>query len=316
MWTEGTQLRNKDGYYMWPPIAEGPEFALDAARYPAQSTIMKAVFGEPDVAHATWVSQEAQRLFALHSAGLMAHHAEVAPTETGYERVISEVDPATLISDAEYLRKFGWRMSGRAADRGTVTHKLLRYWHQDGPMALGDVPYWVDEVIGFGDGVMPYRCYVDETTGYCLSLASWLHETGFMPVATEIPGFRDGDSPYACTLDAIGGFPDDPSIYVLDVKTSAASSRHHALQLAAQVSCDWYGVPGTDEKLMRAEVFQREPIAASLLVQPDKATFRVCDVAPSAWDVVLMLYYGLMAQPMPFTTDKARVTRVSMAGAA
>ena len=176
-------------------------------------------------------------------------------------------------------------------------------------MNLADVPYWVDQVIGVGDGFAPYRCDVDETTGYCLSLAGWLHETGFTSVVTEIPGFRDGDTPYACTLDAIGGFPNDPAVYVLDVKTSAASNRFHALQLSAQATCDWYGVPGTAEKLMRADVFAAPPTLASLLVQPDKSTFRVCSGADEAWDNTLALYYGLFGAGMPFQTDKPRVTK-------
>jgi hypothetical protein len=316
MWSEGTQLRGDDGFYLWPPVADGPQFALDAKRYPSYSRIQKLVYGEPDIAHATWVAQEAQRLFALHTAGLPAHHAELVLSETGFERVIEEVDPATLIQDADYLRKFGWRMSGRAADRGTVVHKLIRHWHVEGPVHPSDIPYWVDDVIGFGDGVAPYRCDVDETTGYCLSLAHWLSETGFIPAATEIPGFRDGKMPYACTLDVVGGFPGDNRLYVVDVKTSAQSNRFHALQLTAQTTCDWYGVPGTANQLQHAEVFPSKPVAASLLVQPGKATFRVCTPQPAAWEQTLSLYYGLFTSEMPFSTDKARVTHVPIGGAA
>ena len=172
-----------------------------------------------------------------------------------------------------------------------------------------DVPYWVDQTIGAGDGVAPYLCDVDETTGYCLSLAHWLHETGFSFAATEIPGFRDGDKCYACTLDAIGGFPDDEHVYVLDVKTSAASNRFHALQLSAQSSCDWYGVPGTSEQLEHGQVFVKPPVLASLLVQPDKTTFRVCTPAVDAWDTTLDLYYGLFTKPMPFTTESGRTMK-------
>ena len=314
MWVKGTDLRDdKTGVYRWPPVADGPEFAEDAAQYTGCTTILKRVFGEPDIAHAVWVGQEARRLFGLHDAKLPALVSDVYLAEDGCTliREAYEKPAKDLILEPNYLEKHGFRMSGRAADRGTVVHEFLRYWCIEGALSPVDVPFWVEDRIAQGDGLLPYRCDPDETIGYTVALCHWLADTGFRILFTEIPGFHDGLG-YAATLDAGGVFPGGDCLWVVDAKTRGQSRREDALQLAAQVGTEWLGKPGTAERVRWADLAGGLPIkAASLLVTPEKVTFRECAPCWPSWLSVCEVA-NYMTAPMPFSTVKTAVSKTRM----
>lgn len=308
MWSKGTDLRDSRGVYRWAPIERAPEgliFERGAREYRSITGILDHVFGNPDIAHAAWVAQEAQRLFALHEAKLMDHCTTIERDEAGqFVRVFEDVPPADRLLDANWLRKHGFRMSERAADRGTVVHEMMRYWHLHGGIHPSDVADWVDATICEGDGIAPYRCDQDEATAYCLSLVHFLSESDIQIIASEVPGFSDARG-YACTLDCIAII--DGALWIVDAKTSKHSSRAHAYQLVAQSECDWYPAVGTTTQIARCDMFSGiEPRLGSLLIQPEKCTLRECTgiTLNPLFDL-----YNSLRDPMPFKTVRDATTR-------
>ena len=171
----------------------------------------------------------------------------------------------------------------------------------EGAMSPADVPYWVENCILEGEGDLPYKCDPDETIQYTLQLQKWLTMTGFRMLATEVPGFN-ARLGYAATLDAIGVFPGDTRVWLVDAKTSLQSSRQHALQLVAQRQVEFLGIPGTDKTTtFEGLVGGAEIHMGQLLVNTDRTCFRECN-APLEWWEQVMGMYRIMRSEMPFQT--------------
>lgn len=286
-WTRGTQLRSPDAKtYTWGESQE---------QFHGLTTIRDAVWGTHDVAHGTWVAQEAQRLFDLHERGMNAITTGYIRTAWGYERTLTEFPAAQLIKDDGYLTKHGFRMLGRAADRGSVTHELLYAYGQGECYAPADIKYWVDEKVAEGDGTQPYLCDLEETTAHCLSLNRWLLGTGFRPIIAECFG-ANRKLGYAFTLDAIGRFGDERCLWHIDAKSRGQIHVEDAFQLAAQWYAEFLGTPGTwNEINMRTLLNKKFARSGILLVTPEKTVLRPLNMSQlpelwKAWKAIVSLY--------------------------
>lgn len=311
-YTKGTDLRSADGtYYEWPHPMFGH---TNPRQYHGLTTVIRSFGADNDFAAATWTAQEAQR---LHTAALnkedVWRYAGSVWDGSRYENQYEQVPAAELLMDSEYLRKFQFSELGRCADRGTVVHELLHYYSNPDsfPLADADVPHWVQDVIGQGDGNKAYRCDEDETIGYCRSLNNWIHTVKPGIVMSEVAGFHD-ELGYACTMDAVLHIGDQ--LYLTDAKSRAATSLQDALQVMAQKNCTHLAVTGEDRRIDAAPILS-VAIPSVLLVTPEKCTLRTVTKQDEAWDLfkrilgtfMVMKEHGFPSTKGLFTTTKELV---------
>ncbi len=264
----GTDLR-KDNVYTFPLSPEG-EVTPESKTYPSLTSIIRLVGGGADFAAGTWTAQEAQRLFAAHNAGESVwKYAGAEWDGSRFERLYREMPAGELLTDAEHLRMFHVTELGRTADRGTVVHSLANYYSGETnyPLADEDIKHWVDDVVGYGDGTQPYRCDVDETTAYCISLNQWIREKGVRILRSEFAGISTTYG-YACTCDALCLIGDETQMSLVDFKTRASTSRADVWQLAAQSKVDLI-VSNWDTAGNGRELFSVVKYVRSVLVTPE-----------------------------------------------
>ena len=126
-WAKGTDLRNEDGMYQWPPShllqpGEVQEF------FPSVTTIL-AIDGKG--------MYEAEKRFAAdYTASLAeaARNGETVPVwdfdkETGIGQTVYK-QPFDVLTDKDWMSKAGAREMTRRANRGTIVHDALEEWCQ------------------------------------------------------------------------------------------------------------------------------------------------------------------------------------------
>ncbi len=236
--------------------------------YPGVTTILG---GDPPAwAWSTWVADEAKRLHALAIAGVKDLKWEAVWTESGLEWCSSEVDPADLLQ-GDWLKDHGQRMQSRAADRGTVVEMLLEDWKTLGYIGEDDIEHWVNNKLCEykADGTT-YRCHVSEVLPYAVQLRRFLEENAVEIKATSILVCHE-DLKYATVIDLWAMI--DGELWSLNLKTSAATTRKHAEQIAAEVNATHFIPQGSQEALPLAPV-RRGMTPGVLLVTQDSATLR------------------------------------------
>lgn len=224
----------------------------------------------PAYAWASWISQEAQRLFALHNAGIPDKKWEAVWNGTGLEWASEDVDPAELIK-SDHLTHHGTRMQGRAADRGNVTELLLADWQELGYISAEDLEHWLNGKLSeYKPNDQPWRCHFDEVWPYAFQLRNFLEEKAVEIKATSVLVIHP-EVGYATVVDLWAVI--DGELYSLNLKTSNAARRDHAEQIAAEYYASHYIPIGTQEAL-ELEGIRKSMIPGVLLVTETSAVCR------------------------------------------
>jgi len=229
-------------------VFEGGErlYALSTGmKYPGVTSI---IGGEPPAfAWATWISQEASRLAALHVAGLKELQWSPVAAGDGLDYASKEVDPIELLLSGEHLRGHGQRMQSRCADRGTLTEELLKDWQDLGYITRSDVTNWLNNKLHeYKPCGNAWRCSFDDVYPYVMQLREWLDGNDVEIKALGVLVFNKSLE-YATVIDMIAVICGE--LYLVNLKTSSEVVRHHGVQLMSERMAEFYVPTGSIEAL-------------------------------------------------------------------
>ncbi len=294
-WKVGTDFRSEDGKV----------YTLGEQQFSGLTTILDACLGNDSLqfAHADWIEAEVHTLMALHAGKQQAKRTRLLPvSDDRNEWIIEECDPMELIHEKGYLKFQHLRMQSRAADRGTVVHKVLSQWRQDRVYISLNLADWVAETIYNGEGKTPYRCDYEETLSFCRSLVHWLETNKVEVLRSEFPCFSR-EFGFACTCDALISV--DGEIWLIDAKTRSKvqPTRRDALQLVGQATTEFTLAEGSLEEKTLSDLWPIVRIG-SLQVAPDRVVLRELakdERLSKAWAGCLLIWNNLVKAPLPFT---------------
>ncbi len=256
----------------------------------------------PAYAWATWISQEAARLFALHNAGMDDVKFESVWNGEHLDWVASPVSPGERLVDG-YLEGHGTRMSQRAADRGTVTELLLADWAKLGYVAEDDLGEWLKhKLYDYRPDGKAWQCHFDEVYPYAFQLRAFLESHNVEIKATSVLVLHD-KLKYATVVDLWAVI--DGTLYSLNLKTSSATRRDHAEQVAAEFYATHY-VPTGATEAQPYDKIRKAMVPGILLVTQEGASLRKLE-DPSYWFESFKAAHARWERnlaPMPFTTVK------------
>lgn len=257
----GTDLRNEKGLYREP---DGDHYI-----YPSVTTVMDDQGSVPPIAHTTWVQQEVHRLVGLAKSKQKVQLPKSSQVGGRWNVEYEERCPKELLEDPEYLKFHGLRMQARAADRGTLVHRLMEHVTNEGFIGLGDLPYWLDDEFARGNGRFGYRCEPEDVYPYCMNLINWLARTEFKGLIAEFAVFNRQYG-YAGTRDVAGLL--NGELWIINLKTRDRSKKEDAIAEAAYDKCAWVATP-KDGMVARRKLFPKWR-TGMLLIGKEKAVLR------------------------------------------
>jgi hypothetical protein len=287
-WTKGTEIRNADGIYQWPPpmmVRDGEEVRT----YPSVTTVLghtdsqgftraKEWFAADEVANTAGellmaisaISGEAQAIIRGETDKKFTSKTEVAEfVGVAFARIFegaqlaawdvatsSMVDrpAASLLTDKKWLSGGGSRGMTRAANRGQVTHDAMEEWvyatvDSHAERLESRQPDLIDWVHST-IASHDYALRAEDCLPYVVAMLRWLEENIETPYMAEAPLFNNAFG-YAGTGDMMSTLKGREGLWFLDGKTSSTMTPRigHWAQLAAYKHAEFYGIRNTRELL-------------------------------------------------------------------
>jgi len=278
-WSKGTDLRNEDGFYCWPPkitLPAGvePEYFVSvttvlnmmaadfrfaehyfAAEYVAEvgQTLVDAIFdalrtatdglgGAARIGSKLEASQYVRDIFDSSLNG-----AKVGCWDKDAGQMIQRLAVEVLL-DRKWMAGAGPRGMTRRANRGQVTHDAVEEWAYE--FALGGSPLSADDP-GLMDwcasrvSANNYAVRPEDCIDYVEAALRWLDANVEQVYLAEAPVFNRTYN-YAGTCDLMATLRGHEGVWLLDFKTSSNFTPRaaHKIQLCAYRNAEFYGVRG------------------------------------------------------------------------
>lgn len=281
-WSKGTDLRNEDGFYCWPPkvtLPAGvePEYFVSvttvlnmmaadfrfaehyfAAEYVAEvgQTLVDAVAdalrtvtgGLRGGARLNGRDGAAQYVRDIFDSALNA--ATVGCWDKDAGQMVNRLAVEVLL-DRKWMAGAGPRGMTKRANRGQVTHDAVEEWAYE--FALGGTPLSADDP-GLMDWVASrvsannYAVRPEDCIDFVEAALRWLDTNVEQVYLAEAPVFNRTYN-YAGTCDLMATLRGHEGVWLLDFKTSSNFTPRaaHKIQLCAYRNAEFYGVRNEPE---------------------------------------------------------------------